>query len=156
MLSVCSQSAQMRYLLLWKNYQVAVLQLHELLCTHVLVHVVVVGKYALAIHDALRDISIFFLNFCPSAITYLSRALTHSRSHFVDWSCTSWHPDCSNTLVSQKESGTDGMCEGRTDVLAKTLAGAKCWWLVAGTPNKARRLLLRVCHSSSASSYTFC
>lgn len=47
------------------TYQIALLQLHELLCTHIFVYIVVVGKYALAIYSALHDISIFFLPAVP-------------------------------------------------------------------------------------------
>jgi hypothetical protein len=49
------------------TYEITFLQFHELFRTHVLVHIIVVGKNALAIDGALYDISVIPILSTPSA-----------------------------------------------------------------------------------------
>ena len=128
------------------SYQVALFQLHEFLRTHILVHVVVVGKYALAIHSAL----------CTTSASPTDNLQRHHRDGRIHTSAEHFPTAAANLSIGLVRPGilmcvdagvsmrsqTNGRCKERIDVLAQQRSGESTasnggGWL-RGCPNKAR------------------
>jgi len=74
-----------------RHYQIALLELHELVDTHVFPYVIVVCEDAFAVHCALEYVSIVLNLTVTDGVTYLCRAFCSRCGEFVDGTCSTGH-----------------------------------------------------------------